>query len=42
MDRFLIKAVFASKALIKERCGAYLRAGAYERKCSKAEDAEYS
>ena len=42
MDRFLIKAAFGSEALTRERCGAYLRADAYKRKCSKAEDARYS
>ena len=42
MDRFLIKAVFRSEAPIRGGRGAYLRAGAYERKCSKAEDAQYS
>ena len=42
MDSFLIKAAFASEALIRERPGAYLRAGAYKRKCGKAEDAQYS
>ena len=41
MDRFLIKAAFGSEALIKWRHGGYLRAGAYKRKCSKAEDAQY-
>ena len=36
MDSFLIKAAFASEALIRERRGAY------KRKCGKAEDAQYS
>ena len=42
MDRILIKAAFRSEALISRGRGASLRAGAYERKCSKAEDAQYS
>ena len=42
MDRFLIIAAFGSEALIRGRRGAYLRNDAYKRKCSKAEDAQYS
>ena len=42
MDRFLIKAVFGSKALIRGRRGAYLRVEAYKRKCGKAEHAQYN
>ena len=41
-DIFLIKAAFGSEALIRGLCGAYLRADAYKRKCSKTEDAQYS
>ena len=42
MDRVLIKAAFGSEALIRGRCGANSRVGAYKRKYSKAEDAQYS
>ena len=42
MDRFLIKAAFGSEALVRGRCGAYLRADACKRKCGKVEDAYYS
>ena len=41
MDRFLIKAEFGSKTLIRGRRGAYLRVDAYKRKCVKAEDAQH-
>ena len=42
MDRLLIKAAFGSEVLIGGQRGAYLRVDAYKRKCSKAEDAQYS
>ena len=42
MDRFLIRAAFGSEALIRGRRDTYLRAAAYKRKCSKADDAQYS
>ena len=42
MDTFLIKAAFGSETLIREWPGTYLRADAHKRKCSKAEDAQYS
>ena len=35
-------AAFGSEALITGQRGAYLRADACKRKCSKAEDAQYS
>ena len=37
MDRFIHKAAFG-----RGRRATYLRADAYKRKCSKAEDAKYS
>ena len=37
MIRFLIKAALESEALIREQHSAYLRAGAYRRKCGKAD-----
>ena len=42
MDRFLIKAVFGTKALIRGQRGTYLRADAYKRKYGKVEDTQYS
>ena len=42
IDRFLIRAVLGSEALIRGRRGAYLKADAYKRKCGKAEDAQYN
>ena len=42
MDRFLIKAAFGSEALIRGWRSAYVIADAYKRKCSKAEDIQYS
>ena len=42
MDLFLIKAAFESEALIAGRLDAYLRVDAYQSKCGKAEDAQYS
>ena len=42
MNKFLIKAAFASEALIRGLSSAYLRADSYNRKGSKAEGAQYS
>ena len=42
MDLLLVKAAFGREALIRGRRSAYLRAYACRRKCSKAEDAQYS
>ena len=42
MGRFLIERAFGSEALIRGWYSDYLRTDAYERKCGKAEDAQYS
>ena len=42
IDWFLKKAALGSVALVRGWRDAYLRADAYERKCSKAENAQYS
>ena len=42
MGRFLIKPAFGTEALLTKWRGAYLRADAYKRKCSEAEDGQYS
>ena len=42
MDKFLTKAEFGRKTLMRGRGGAYLRSNAYKRKCGRFEDAHYS